>query len=112
MIEQCRKSESCILGVHSGGCMSADEQEALSNRYVDAIRVVPLSSGRFALFKLAGGIRPLVVETLRDEEIREMHKQQREEYEAGKARIIVRPREPTPRPQAGKVTINLDELFS
>lgn len=99
----------CVLSFHAHGRhMTADEQEAQSIRYTDSLRIVPLSSGRFALWTLAGGAKPKIVDRLDPEEIREMHRAQREAYERGKERFIVRKAQA---PQAGKLSIDLDQLF-
>jgi hypothetical protein len=103
--------EDCIWKEHGhgGACMNEDEQEAQSTRYVDALRVIPLSSGRWAAYGLGGYNQPTIMDTLDPERLKSLREEQRARDAELKARI--KPRAPAPKPQAGKISIDLDTLF-
>lgn len=70
---------SCILETHAGQHMTADEQEARSIGYVHALRIVRLSSGRWAVSKMLRGQEPCVCETLDPEMLTRMLAEQERE---------------------------------
>ena len=97
-----------MLSAHSGAHMSADEQEAKSIRYVDALRIIRLSSGRWAIWDmLSGALR--IREKLDEAELTLMFEEQRKADEEIRARVRVRASAP-PKPQSNKIEINLGEL--
>lgn len=95
----------------SEATMPADLQEALSIRYVDALRLVLLSSGRWAVFPLASGRDPRIMETLDPEVLKEMFQAQRQVEEAFKDSLRLRP-SAAPSTRKPKVEISLEDLFS
>ena len=94
--------------------MSADEQEAQSTRYVDALRVIPLSSGRWAAYALGGYNQPTIMETLDPERLRALREEQRQREAELRARIRPKTTSPFPpkaKPSGGTISIDLDTLF-
>lgn len=67
-------------------------QEALSIRYVDALRVVPLSFG-FAVFPLDRSKEPVICEHLDEDLLRRMSKEQVERSETRKSLEVPKERQ-------------------
>lgn len=97
----------------AGHCINADIAEARSVRYVDALRLVALSSGRWAIWTVEDGAGPLIREGLCESELKGLLTSAGERaaaYRAGLKPRVVSPLKPKA-PQAGKISIDLGDLF-
>lgn len=105
----------CILLEHGGACMSGDLQEARGIRYVDALRVMLLSSGRWAVWPMESAVEPVFMPALDEAVLRGMMEAQRERRHRLEQEINARVRqrfEAKPAPVRNtKIIIDLSELF-